>query len=333
MYEGLPKGAKEKVLTRKRVIDILSDDNSVTVYCADGSTFEGSAVIGADGVGSITRQMMRRNALRAQPEKWWKEDHPYTSTYRCLWCSFPRPTSSEVGLGTDTQNVDRSVMYFSGRQKAWIFLYQKLEKPTKERATYTPADIETCAAQFADYPITEHLKVKDVFNKETAGMSNLDEGIVETWSHSRIVLAGDACHKFTPNSGFGLNNGLQDVAALCNRLYDLAQTGQHGGHFDAEPLVRAFENYRVTRQPNLQQDFAHSARTTRLHAWANFWYRMLSRYIMAPSAVERLMLKYLAIGKLRERLVLDYAPCAEAFQGTVGWLHSMKPTVDRDISR
>lgn len=333
MYQGLPKEAKDKVLTGKRVIDILSDDSSVTVYCADGSTFEGSVVIGADGVGSKTRQMMRRNALQAQPEKGWREEHPYTSTYRCLWCSFPRPASSEVGLGTDTQNVDQSVMYLSGRQKAWIFLYQKLQEPTKERVTYTPVDIEAFAAQFADYPVTGHLKVKDVFNKETAGMSNLDEGIVEQWHSGRIVLTGDACHKFTPNAGFGLNNGLQDVAALCNRLCNIAQTGQHGGHFAVESLSRAFEDYQGTRQPNIQQDFAHSARVTRMHAWANFWYRVLSRYIMASSAVERLMLKYLAIEKLREKLVLDYVPCEETFRGTVDWLHPMKPTVDGTTGR
>lgn len=330
MYDGLPDEAREKVLTGKHVTDITSDKDSVRVSCGDGSFFEGSIVIGADGVHSKTRQMMRKAALQADPKAKWDEEKPYTSTYRCLWCNFPRPASSDIGVGADTQSRDRSIMYLSGRDKAWIFLYERMPKPTKERATYTAEDIDNFAAQFANYYITEDLKVGDVFNSATAGMSNLDEGIVQKWSSNRIVLVGDACHKFTPNAGLGLNNGIQDVVAVCNRLRDLVQVTP-SGHPDVVSLTKIFEDYRAARQPLLRSDYSRSAGMTRMHAWANTWYRFLARYIMASSVVESFLLRYIAPGQLRQGLVLDYAPSEEPFQGTVSWLYPIKPIADESV--
>lgn len=331
LYDGLPKEARDKVLTGKRVLDIASvDKDAVSVSCDDGSVFQGSMVIGADGVHSKTRQMMRKAAMQADPEADCDDEEPFTSTYRCLWSSFARPASSDMGWNIDTQDSSRSVMYLTGRDKAWIFLYERLPEPTNDRATYTAEDISDFAAQFADYHITEKLKVGDVFDATTAGMSNLDEGIVRKWSHGRIVLVGDACHKFTPNAGLGLNSGIQDVVAVCNRITRLVRASP-GGIPDTTSLTSIFDDYRVARQSLLQADYSRSAAMTRMHAWANVWYRLVSRYVMASSFVEILLLKYIVPSQLRQALVLDYVPAEEPFSGSVSWLHPMKPNIDDDV--
>lgn len=65
MYEQLPDKSKVRVGTR--VVDVLDSDDGVKVILADGSTEEGDLVIGCDGVHSIVRSLMWRNANTAVP--------------------------------------------------------------------------------------------------------------------------------------------------------------------------------------------------------------------------------------------------------------------------
>lgn len=73
-------------------------------------------------------------------------------------------------------------------------------------------DIDDLAQEYEDFPINETLKFRDLWAKRlTSGMSNLKEGIATHWSFGRVILVGDACHKFTSNAGLGLDSGVQDV--------------------------------------------------------------------------------------------------------------------------
>jgi 2-polyprenyl-6-methoxyphenol hydroxylase-like FAD-dependent oxidoreductase len=77
-------------------------------------------------------------------------------------------------------------------------------------------------ANFSKLPASLDQTVGDMFaRRTTAGMTDLDEGMVEHWYSGRMVLVGDACHKMTPNAGLGFNNGVQDAVVLCNNLRNL----------------------------------------------------------------------------------------------------------------
>ena len=287
--------------------------------CADGSEYQGSIVIGADGVHSRTRRLMRELALRSEPGLEWDAETPYTASYRCLWCSFPRP--SEPGENFETQHSDRSVMYITGANRGWMFLYEKLPSPTSQRVDYSDKDIDACAARFAEFPINESLKVKDVFaQRTTAGMSNLEEGLVKHWCWGRIVLVGDACHKFTPNAGLGLNNGIQDVVFLCNELY---RTFGPVDNPKITAIADIFCKYQKARVEALQGDASRSAHMTRTHAWANPIYHIIGRLILKPIVVDRILLDHLGSKAIRKGLVLDYVECEEVLNGAVSWEHPM----------
>lgn len=310
LYQGLPETAKRNIIPGKDVKEVIQAEDSVTVTCADGTTYCGTIVIGADGVHSQCRREMRRIAVQSSLTADWEEEQPFEASYRCVWCSFDRPATAPAGFASDTQHKDQSIMFLSGKEKGWIFLYKKLPKPTRERARYTPEDIKGVASQFWDWPITDSLKVEDVFNLATAGMSNLEEGIAKKWSIGRLVLVGDACHKFTPNAGLGLNNGIQDVVALCNQLLKQEYASGQKRH-NIATVTDAFEKYQKSRLPTLRTDFAHSASVTRHHAWATTWDYITSRYILAISLVENILLRWLAIPAARKALVLDYCPPAK----------------------
>lgn len=90
-----------------------------------------------------------------------------------------------------------------------VFLYKKLPKSTKERVDYTDQAVEALAEEFAEYLLTRTVKVKDVWPRMLgAGMTNLEEGIVQHWNLGTIVLVGDACYKLTTHLGLGFNNGV-----------------------------------------------------------------------------------------------------------------------------
>jgi hypothetical protein len=61
MYNGLPKPAKEKILTDKKLTSITTTEDGVTATCADGSVFHGSIIIGAE------RRLQQDTPSNAQP--------------------------------------------------------------------------------------------------------------------------------------------------------------------------------------------------------------------------------------------------------------------------
>ncbi|KAM5344192.1 hypothetical protein ACJ41O_012729 [Fusarium nematophilum] len=321
LFDGLPDEAKARYLLNKRVTDINSKDEGVIVTCDDGSTYDGSIVFGTDGVHSITRNIMRSLALSDNPRLDWDARQPFTTEYKCLWCSFPRP--SAPGENFETTSKDQAAMYLTGRERGWILLYDKDPEPTSALRSYSDEDVEAFAAKFAHIPVNETLTVRDVFERRlTCGMSDLGEGIVSHWSWGRIVLAGDACHKFTPNAGLGLNNGIQDIVVLCNELHkaiNAAPNGQPG----LATLEEALRKYQEDRSELVEKDYKQSAMVTRLQTWANGVYYFLSRFVLRYNFVARFIARFVTSPILRKGRVLDYAQATELPFGRVTWEHEI----------
>ncbi|OAA52143.1 Monooxygenase, FAD-binding protein [Cordyceps fumosorosea ARSEF 2679] len=324
MYNGLPAAARAKILTNKKLCKIQQTEDGVTVACADGSLFVGDIVIGADGVHSKTRGLMRDLALAQDPSRPWDPEHPYTATYKLLFGSFPSP--SPPGQGYDIQDKGKAIMYFSGPKRGWFFLYKKLPKPVRERTTYSDEDVAAMAQEFADFPLTREHKVKDVLpHMLGSGLTNLDEGLVKNWSFGRIVLAGDSCHKMTTHLGLGFNHGIQDVVVLCNNLVK-ALNETAGRSPDSSTLSLLFQDYaahRMSSLSSLQGDIVKSGLETRMHAWENWGYRILSRYLSVPLLIEDLFMRFIMAPEFRKGCVLDYVPKEERMKGSISWIHPL----------
>ena len=211
-------------------------------------------------------------------------------------------------------------MWLTGRDRAWIFLYEKLPQPTKESKRYTKAEMDELAVSFADWPVNENLKIKDVYNSSTAGMSNLEEGILEHWSLGRIVLAGDACHKFTPNAGLGFTNGIQDVALLCNLLHDAVQASKNSEISECA-LQGIFKEYQTERKEALKFDWSISSVTTRGHAWANPIYWFFYRFICPSYAFQWIMQTCIGNPRMKQSRVLSYVFGEDRIKGRIPWTY------------
>lgn len=215
-----------------------------------------------------------------------------------------------------------SLQFLNSNNRSWLFAYEKLEKPTRERVKYTEADLEAFAAKHGELTVGHRLKLKDVVKHRTAGgLTNLEEGVAKNWSHGRIVLAGDACHKFTPNAGAGLNNGIQDVVALTNELNELCRL--KGPPPSSTEVTAAFGRYRAARGEEVVADFNFSRHTTRLDAWPNWTYWFVDQWLLAyfPYALLR---KFFIQPNFSKKLCFNFLEGEELIQGKVPWLHPIK---------
>ncbi|KAK9482016.1 hypothetical protein V1527DRAFT_477760 [Lipomyces starkeyi] len=326
LYESLSKTDKARVLTNKKVINITTNESGVEVRCADGTVYKGSIVIGADGAHSTVGQIMRELAVRYSKLEL-NEEKPYVSEYRALWCTFPRQPGFETGDAFETHGTDVSLQFLNSHDRSWIFIYERLNEPTRERVSYSESDVEALATRWGDLPIGEKLRVKDIFSQRyTAGMANLEEGIVQHWSWDRIVLVGDACHKLTPNQGLGYNNGIQDVVALVNELHrSMAAHHSGGGSLSRGVLTSVFARYQSTRMELLQKDYKASASYTRMSAWRNWMLWFLDRYIFSSiPGFDDFALTWFVAGLISKSPILDFVESEEPFQGKVPWKHAMK---------
>lgn len=90
IHDGLSAEDQARIHLNKKLASIDSTEDGVVVTCSDGSTYEGSVVLGADGVHSKTRALVRELMLKENPDSDVDESQPYPAEYKTLWCSFPR---------------------------------------------------------------------------------------------------------------------------------------------------------------------------------------------------------------------------------------------------
>ncbi len=335
LFDSLPEESKAKMFSEKRVSHISLSDNGVTVTCRDGTSYDGSIVVGADGAHSVVRDQMRTLALQqsqiASPETHQvNEEQPFVTTYRALWIRFPTQGDLHPGDANETHGRDVAVQLFAGEDTTVIGIYEHLDTPTRERIRLSIADEEALVGRWGHLPISRTLTIRDAYGARVgegrgAGMINLEEGVVKHWSYAgRIVLAGDAAHKFTPSTGAGCNNGIVDVVTLSNELANMFRSigGVHSMP-TTEQLSDAFNAYQATRFDAVVAGCLGSGQVTAMATWQGQLVKFVDRYVISNRTVEKLIYSRAATG-IAKSPVFDYIDGEEELNGKVPWTQPMK---------
>lgn len=279
LYQNLPDNVKEKIKLKKRVVNVHVWDDGVRVECADGTTEEGSIIIGADGVHSRTRQYMQAMAEgkplpdRSQPPK-----SPYLTTFRMLFINAPIPPGVEANANYEGASERVATQIVTGNSQAWIGIYEALDKPTSERRRYTDEDKKKVLEKWGHLYLTPGLKVRDAFALRDGelGLINLEEGHIDKWAWKRIVLVGDAIRKLDPHAGLGYNSGVVDVVVLANKLRRLLRTESSPTTEALEALFKDYQKERMKVEPNVDNMSRRRARTT---VWLTPMNKIMGKYI------------------------------------------------------
>ncbi|KAI4592700.1 hypothetical protein KJ359_010459 [Pestalotiopsis sp. 9143b] len=341
LYDSLPGDMRANcILTGKKVSELVPDVSGISVHCEDGTVERGTMVLGVDGVHSKTRGMMRTLALKAGPDTdYINPERPYRAEYRCLWGTCPRPAAIPPKSNYEAHGSVRSLMFMTAHDQAWFFLYEQLEKPTDDaRRDYAVSDQEQFAARFAGMHVTPDLVFGDVWPTRMAcGMADQLEGVLPHWRLApavggRVVLAGDAVHRFTPNFGWGYNSGVNDIAVLTSLLH--AEVVQEQFVPSTEALDDVFARYQTARQvdDDIANVAANSAKVTRQSARPRQWLAAALFWLLEhvlPNLIPNfeMFASKKILGKIMRRgRVLDFLPegafaqtDARVFGGELGW--------------
>lgn len=331
LYDGLPPEAQAKLLPGKKVTDVSSGPDGVSVTCADGTSYTGSVLVGADGAHSRVRDLMRTAAIQAPAttEDKVNEAEPFVTTYRAMWVRFPTIPPIKAGDASETHGYNCTLQLFAGEETSVIGVYERLEKPTRTGARYNQADEEKFIQRWGHLPIIEGgLTIKDAYvNRTQAGMVNLEEGIVKHWSWDRIVLVGDAAHKFTPSTGAGCNNGIVDVVALANELYHAfkAIRASNPEAFPTkEQVLAAFDGYQLARFETVKAGLAGASQATGAATWADSTHKFVDRHILSKQSLQKFFSNRNAPALARTP-VFEYVTGEEHMVGKFPWAHPIKP--------
>ncbi|KAK3816840.1 MAG: hypothetical protein J3R72DRAFT_497982 [Linnemannia gamsii] len=274
---------KEKILYNKRVQNIFEENNKVRIEIADGSSYEGDILVGADGAYSRVRQNMFEHLLKqGMLPKTDQEDLPFRCT--CLVGQ-----TDKLGLEVFYQLKDRNYPFistmcddkpflltlFTTAQDTicWVLIgfhdsystksAQENEFRKENNSEWGPVAAESMCDETKDIPITlgdGNMTMADMFDrtpKDRMSLVMLEEKIFETWHYGRTVLLGHACHKLHPAGGQGVITAMHDSIALANLIYALPSNTN-------TDIQKTFSEYHAERYPPAVASFNASQFTSRI---------------------------------------------------------------------
>ncbi|KAK7931126.1 FAD binding domain protein [Apiospora marii] len=321
LYHHLPDKSKAKA--GSEVCDVIDTSSGVKVMLKDGSTEEGDMVLGCDGVHSLVRSLMWRNAnlkvpgLISATEK--------TSLY-CDWTVLVgfSPWQKGWGLGDyDTavhHQTGKSILVMGGKQHIYWFIFFRNDQRRTWPVTsprYTEQDVLRRANECASWAVSDTMVFGELWKQRSrAELVNVEEGLFEHMYFGRTVLAGDSVAKMTPNLGLGGNTAIESVASLVNLLHAAVQQAGSGSKPGPEAVEKLLSDYQAERRPRVKEAFDLSKSVTRFQARDSpFHYAMAHLAPYLPDASLANMVKPF----IRAAVKLDFVTATGNRQGTVPW--------------
>jgi salicylate hydroxylase/6-hydroxynicotinate 3-monooxygenase len=243
LAEQVPVG---RVHLGKRLVGLEPRGERVTLAFEDGTRVEADAVVGADGVHSLVREIL------LGPDR---PIHKGRVAYRAV---YPSALLGGVDLGpsrTKWWGPDRHiVVYYTTRTHDEVYFVTSVPEPLDwltAESWSARGDIRELRAAYAGF----HADVQAVLAAcpDCHKWAILEREPLARWSDGRVVLIGDACHPMTPYMAQGGATAIEDAVVL-------ARCVSAAGDFEG-----AFQRFEAHRKP----------RTSRIQAIssANTWLR------------------------------------------------------------
>ena len=199
-----------RVLFGEEFVDLRQDREGVTArtrsIAGQESEWRGQYLIGADGAGSAVRrkvgiEMVGPANLAVMTNEYWRGDLSHLPSARSTAGFMIVPGPGRMGS---------SVLNTNGKDR-WLSICQiGVEQDERERP-WTDAEVVDLARQqsgVADLDV-------EVISRSVWRVSRQ---VAATFRNDRVLLIGDAAHRFPPYGGFGLNTGVQDAHNLAWKL-------------------------------------------------------------------------------------------------------------------
>ncbi|KAI4282770.1 MAG: hypothetical protein L6R38_002692 [Xanthoria sp. 2 TBL-2021] len=308
------------VLLDSAVVDLIDDpaDRHVKVELANGSYVKAQVVVGADGIRSITRRVLSRQAGIDG-----KNTIRFTGRVHMSGYTAPIPNLGPKDLGVGNWLFyDDSILttwpcidnrqWFIGVKAADI---QGQEKIDRSVWAHTTPDTVNEAYGTRFHPFAESGQFKDIVDRsERVIASNVfEETDFPTMSKGRVALLGDAAHSMTSFFGQGACQAIEDATELANSLQSYFSTvgnkeqdhGSTSSRADTSNLVQVLSDYSARRGDRAKALVSFSRNYAKVHTGT---------------------LAY-GMGPLVRKLIYAYLP-EWGWMWALRWLYGYQPIVD-----
>jgi salicylate hydroxylase/6-hydroxynicotinate 3-monooxygenase len=216
----------------KRLVGFDQARGHVTLSFADGTRSNADAVIGADGVHSIVREIV------VGPDE---PIHRGRIAYRAV---FPASLMRGFDIGrsrTKWWGSDRHiVIYYTNNAKSEVYFVTSVPEPAEwvtRESWSAKGDVKELRAAYVGF----HQDVRNVLEAcpDCHKWAILEREPLPRWSDGRVVLLGDAAHPMTPYMAQGAATSIEDAAVLARCLDAVA----------GDDIEGAFRRYEAHRKP------------------------------------------------------------------------------------
>ena len=230
----------------KRLVGLEESRTGVTLIFADGERADADAVVGADGVHSVVREIL------LGPEKPRSTGRvAYRTTYPAARLGGLTVDDSTKWWGSDRHIV---IYYVKPRREEIYFVTSTPEPDFEVESWSAKGDLKMLREAYAGF----HPHVQSVLAAcpEVHKWALVERDPLPRWGESRVVLLGDACHPMTPYMAQGAAASIEDAAVLSRCLYSVDADG-------VALALRRYERTRIERTSKIQL-------TSRLNTWMHY---------------------------------------------------------------
>jgi 6-hydroxynicotinate 3-monooxygenase len=233
----------ECVRLNHKLVGLDEVTDGVRLSFADGATAVADAVVGADGVHSVVRDILFDTA----PVKYTGRI-AYRTTYPAALLNGERIDDCTKWWGEDRHIV----IYYVKPDRSEIYLVTSQPEPEFQIESWSAkGDVKELRTAFAgfDRQVEQVLAACPDVHK----WAIVDRESLDRWAEGKVTLLGDACHPMTPYMAQGAAMAIEDAAVLSRCLDGV---DRHG-------VTDAFRRFETTRKERTSRVQA----TSRANTW------------------------------------------------------------------
>ncbi len=236
---------------RKLVRCELLSGGTVKCIFNDGSSEEGSLLVGADGTHSVVRDYLLPQAARVETGVSAVAGQvPMDEITRRDFLPAPLRESAVV-IDKKPQGMFLTIHQLDSQEGEasyvfWSFLTDRNRFPS-ELETMSPDKLLRLTDEMTEgwHPRLKSL-IKRADPKTVMALNYKTSVAPERWASGQVTLIGDAIHSMPPTGGLGANIALEDAAVLCQELINFQEDenlclDEAVGNYESKMFEYAFQ--------------------------------------------------------------------------------------------